>query len=55
MPASELLIAFIAFFIFPVVFIAAGAIMGHFMRPPPDEPLYRPQDWGCQDVDGRKQ
>jgi hypothetical protein len=54
MPASELLIAFIAFVGVPGVLIIAGAIIGKAMQPPPEEPLYRPQDWGCQDIDRRK-
>ena len=41
MPAYELLIAIVAFFIFPVVFLAAGAIFAVLMKPPPEEPLYR--------------
>jgi hypothetical protein len=53
MAASELLIAIVAFVAFPVLFLAAGAVIGLFFRPPP-EPLYRPQDWGCQDVDRRR-
>jgi hypothetical protein len=55
MAASELLIAIVAFCIFPVIFLAAGTAIAVFMKPPPPEPLYRPQDWGCQDVDRRKQ
>lgn len=55
MPASELLIAFIAFVLVPGVLIIAAAIIGKALQPPSPEPLYRPQDWGCQDVDRRKQ
>jgi hypothetical protein len=53
MPATELLIAFIAFLGVPGVLLLAALIIGRSMDPE-NEPLYRPQDWGSQDVDGRK-